>query len=102
MVTLDDHLIDLVLSTVAEIPSGKLSTYGDIADMCGYPNHARLVGRIMKGSGLYGDFPCHRVVNNQGALVPGWDEQRDLLADEGITFLASGHADLKRYRWRSV
>ena len=48
---------------------------------------------------MYGDFPCHRVVNHQGRVVPGWDEQVFLLKEEGVTFKDDCHVDLKKHFW---
>lgn len=47
----------------------------------------------------YGDYPCHRVVNHQGRLVPGWTEQKSLLSAEGVTFKPNGCVDLNAHRW---
>ena len=44
------------------IPEGKVSTYGQIALLCGKPKHARQVGYALS-RGLAGeDAPAHRVV----------------------------------------
>ncbi len=43
----------------------------------------------------YGDFPCHRVVNHQGRITPGWPEQVDLLKEECVTFKNEFCVDLK-------
>ena len=50
---------------------------------------------------LYGDFPCHRVVNHSGRLVPGWTEQKRLLSGEGVEFKDENHVDMKKYQWQS-
>ena len=89
----------LVLAAVAEIPIGKVASYGQIATIIGYPKHARHVGKACKHSGYYGDFPCHRVVNRQGRLVPEWPEQKALLIREGIQFLDNGNVDMKQFQW---
>lgn len=47
----------------------------------------------------YGDFPCHRVVNHQGRISPGWIEQKDLLISEGVTFKNELCVDLKKHQW---
>ena len=44
-------------------------------------------------------LPCHRVVNSQGRLVPGWTEQRALLESEGVRFRANGFVDMKKSQW---
>ena len=36
-----------VYEVVRQIPKGKVATYGLIARLIGYPNHARFVGRAM-------------------------------------------------------
>ena len=95
---LDDKFLDQIYSVVAEIPHGKVSTYGDIAKFSGCDNNSRLVAKAI--SGAYGiNIPCHRVVNSDGRLAPGWDEQRDLLINEGIEFKVNNNVDLKKYRW---
>jgi methylated-DNA-protein-cysteine methyltransferase related protein len=89
-----------VLSLVSEIPKGKVSTYGDIAKMLGYPTNSRLVGKVLSNASYYGHYPCHRVVNSVGSLVRGWDEQYDLLVSEGIVFNENKKVVLKLHRWK--
>ena len=101
MANLDEGFIDLVLSIVLEIPEGKVATYGLIASLAGYDGNARLVGKVLSNADLYGDFPCHRVVNSSGRLVPFWPEQKDLLIKENITFKNNGNVDLKKHLWNT-
>lgn len=96
---LDEDLLYLIYSIVEEIPEGKVATYGQLARLAGIPKKARLVGKALKYSSLYGDFPCHRVVNYNGRLVPGLDEQIVLLQSEGITFKDNLHVNLKKHLW---
>lgn len=96
---LDEKLIYEVLSAVAEIPYGKVATYGQIARLIGRERNARLVGRVLSEADLYGEYPCHRVVNHNGRLAPGWDEQHDLLVQEGVPFRDENHVDLKQCQW---
>ncbi len=96
---LDDDLIYEVLSAVSEIPSGKVATYGQIARLIGRDNYSRLVGRVLSMAQYYGDYPCHRVVNHQGRLAPGWAEQKQLLSAEGVTFKSNGFVNLKLHKW---
>ena len=96
---LDHDLIYQVLSVVDEIPAGRVATYGQIARLIGRERNARLVGRILRDSQLYGDYPCHRVVDHAGRLAPGWPEQADLLLVEGVPLKANGCVDLALYRW---
>lgn len=96
---LDERLIYEILSVVEEIPEGKVTTYGRIARMIGRDKNARLVGKVLRMSGAYGEYPCHRVVDHAGRLVPGWTKQRLLLEVEGVTMKDRCHVDLKRSLW---
>ena len=96
---LNEALIYEILSVVAEIPPGRVASYGQIAALIGREKNSRLVGRVLHGAEQYGDYPCHRVVNHAGRLVPGWTEQRALLEAEGVGFKPNGHVDMARFRW---
>jgi len=100
MAKLDEDFLYQVLEAIAEIPQGKVATYGQIATLIGKEKNARLVGKALQVSGLYTDgYPCHRVVNSAGRLAPGFDEQKGLLLAEGVLFKANGNVDLKKYQW---
>lgn len=87
-----------VYAIVNAIPSGKVLTYGQVARLAGWPNHARLVGHILHHVSN-SQVPCHRVVNCQGRPVPHWPKQVSLLHAEGITFKPNGYIDLSTYGW---
>ena len=100
MSILNQEIIQSVLDLVDAIPSGRVATYGQIARLIGRPKNARLVGKILSQSELYGSkHPCHRVVNATGRLAPGWEDQIHLLWAEGVNLKANGCVDLKRYQW---
>ena len=96
---MEERLIYEILSVVEEIPEGRVATYGQIAYLVGREKNARLVGRILSRAHFYGEYPCHRVVNSTGRLVPGWTEQGELLRQEGVILKDDAHVDLKKYRW---
>ena len=96
---LDEDLIYEILSVVEEIPEGRVATYGQIARLIGREKNSRLVGKVLSMAQYYGEYPCHRVVNHAGRLVPGWLEQGFLLEQEGVVLKDSGHVDLKTYQW---
>ena len=96
---LNERLIYEILSVVEEIPEGKVATYGQIASLIGREKNSRLVGKVMSMADFYGSYPCHRVVNSQGRLVPSWDSQRYYLEAEGVSFKANGCVDLKKCLW---
>lgn len=86
-----------VYQIVRQIPSGKVSTYGEIAALLGMPQCSRMVGRALKQVPENLSIPCHRVVNAAGRLVPGWEEQKNLLQEEGVSFKSNGCVDLKNH-----
>lgn len=96
---LDEALIYEILSVVGEIPEGCVATYGQIARLIGRDNNARLVGKVLSMAEFYGEYPCHRVVNHAGRLVPGWREQEELLRREDVPFKDNGYVDLKHCQW---
>lgn len=97
---LQEDLIFEILSVVEEIPEGRVATYGQIAKLIGREKNSRLVGKVLSMSQYYGNYPCHRVVNHAGRLVPGWTEQQFLLENEGVTLKNENHVDLKRFQWQ--
>lgn len=59
-----------VEAVVAQIPPGRVMTYGQLAALCGNARAARIVGGIAH----FGDpdLPWQRVVNKQGGLASGY------------------------------
>ena len=95
-----EDFFERVWELVAEIPCGRVATYGQLADMLGYPRHARLAGAAMRHApeGL----PSHRVIASDGSCAPCWPEQKMLLLREGVSFLPNGKANLAHYRWEGL
>ncbi len=96
---LDEDLLYEIYSVVEEIPKGSVATYGQVAKLIGMERNARLVGKALSLAEHYGKYPCHRVVNHSGRLVPGWTNQKNLLLKEGIIFKNNNNVDLKKYKW---
>lgn len=88
-----------VLNIVSQIPYGKVTTYGYIAALAGWPSHSRMVGRTLRYSPEAEKLPCHRVVNKEGRTAPGWSQQRPLLEKEGVRFKSNGHVDMQLHLW---
>lgn len=93
-----------VYKIVAQIPYGKVTTYGDIAEACGIRSSARTVGWALNGAKESG-LPCHRVVNRFGALTGKLhfgdpDIMEDLLRSEGVEFDDDGFVILKKFLWK--
>lgn len=96
---MDEGIVYEILSAVEEIPEGRVASYGQIARLIGREKNSRLVGKVLSRAELYGDYPCHRVVNHAGRLAPHFPEQRERLEREGVTFRSNGCVDRKKYRW---
>lgn len=96
---MNEDLVYQILAIVSEIPKGKVASYKQIAILSGHDKNARLVGRILSHASMFGHYPCHRVVNHAGRLVPGWHEQRRLLEEEGVKCKENGCVDMKKYQW---
>lgn len=59
-----------VEALVAQIPKGRVMTYGQIATLCGSPRAARVVGGIAHFGNP--DLPWQRVVMKDGGLARGF------------------------------
>ena len=94
-----------VRQVVAQIPSGRLATYGQIAELIGAYGCARQVGWALRRLALPSEVPWHRVVNAQGRISMSLSRegsdwiQRELLLAEGIPVDEEGRLPLARYRW---
>ncbi|MGH8503258.1 MAG: MGMT family protein [Gammaproteobacteria bacterium] len=94
-----------IYAVVRQIPAGKVSTYGDVAKLAGFPRQARLVGYALHALPPHSTVPWHRVVNAKGGISTGRgrngadSEQRIRLEDEGVEFGIDGRISLKRFRW---
>src|SRR3954468_18008784 len=82
----DPNFRQRVEMLVAQIPLGKVMTYGQLAALCGNARAARIVGGIAH----FGDpkLPWQRVVNKSGGLASGYPGGRGAHAEhlraEGI------------------
>ena len=56
-----------IWSIVAQIPAGRIATYGQLARLAGMPGYARRVGRAIAAAPA--GIPCHRVVGTNGSLT---------------------------------
>jgi len=70
----DSNFAARVFKLVAQIPKGKVMTYGQIAGMCGNARAARIVGGIAHFGPT--DLPWQRVVNKKGGLAAGYYDGR--------------------------
>lgn len=97
-----------VFAVVRQVPRGKVTTYGQVARLIGAPRAARYVGYALHANpepGVdLGCIPCHRVVFKDGRMATGFafggpDEQRKMLAAEGVAFDDEGRVLLEEHLW---
>lgn len=87
---------------MAQVPEGKVTTYGDLAALAGQPAASRVVGGIAH----FGNskLPWHRLVNRFGGLASGFhggrEVQAQLLLQEGISCTDFVVDDFKERRWQ--
>ena len=88
-----------VYEVVAQIPYGKVVSYGQIAAYLGNPRGARMVGWAMRV--CPDTLPWQRVVKADGSIAGGaWAElRRELLFKEDVEILPDGRVDMKLCRW---
>jgi methylated-DNA-protein-cysteine methyltransferase related protein len=94
-----------VYRLVAQIPAGKVTSYGQIARWLGHPSAARAVGYALHALPTGSDIPWQRVINAAGRISSRCDRhyeaiQRALLEAEGVRFDSYGNVDLRRFGWR--
>jgi len=93
-----------VVDIIKNIPRGKVATYGQIAELAGNRFASRQVVRVLNTSSRSEKLPWHRVVNSSGkiSLKPGhgYEEQKVLLVEEGVSFDKDDRIDFKTYLWK--
>ncbi|MFB6357276.1 MAG: MGMT family protein [bacterium] len=94
---------ETLYNKLKEIPEGKVSTYGQMAELVGSSGAARAVGSAMKKDPA-SDYPCWRVVGSDGSLhesaYGSADDQREILKNEGVTFKNEATVDLKESQYQ--
>lgn len=77
-----------VLREMIKIPYGEVRSYGEIAELAGYPRAARAVGSVCRHNRYPVVIPCHRVVgsNGIGGYAFGLEMKRELLRIEGVAY----------------
>ncbi|HET9626186.1 MAG TPA: MGMT family protein [Kofleriaceae bacterium] len=96
-----------IYAVVRRIPTGRVATYGQIAELAGLPGGARVAGAALKINRPENRVPWQRVVGkagkNRGRIAihdpVGAAIQRQLLSDEGVPIGDTGLIALDRYGW---
>ncbi len=92
----EEH-VERVLALVEQVPRGRVTTYGALADAIG-SRGPRAVGRVLSLHG--GPVPWWRVVRADGSLPPSHDDEaRAHYLDEGTPLRRGGRVDIVRAFW---
>lgn len=98
-------LSETIINLIAQVPEGKVATYGQIAALAGSPRSARQVSRLLHSCSQKYQLPWHRIINSQGKIsipedMPQHQEQVNRLLKEGVELGLNKRVDLKRHQWR--
>ena len=95
---------DVVYALVAQIPVGRVASYGQIARLEPIPRGARGVGWALAQLSEQQArlIPWWRVVSAQGYIIHpvAAELQQQLLREEGIEFGPDNKIDLQRFGWQ--
>ncbi len=93
-----------IRETVAAIPPGRVASYGQLAELAGWPRRARFVSRVLSQTPASTPLPWYRVIRSDGRIAfpkgsAAFRKQRDLLIAEGVSVLA-GRVNMKEFLWQ--
>ncbi len=97
---------ETVYEIVRQIPKGKVTTYGRIAELIGTRGSARMVGWAMnKAHNQLPKVPAHRVVNRLGVLTGKHHfanpmAMQKALEKEGIKIVKDQIVNFEKHLWQ--
>jgi alkylated DNA nucleotide flippase Atl1 len=95
-----EEIVERVLSVVEQVPAGRVTTYGAIAEVIG-GGGPRRVGNVMSAYG--GPVPWWRVVRSDGRPPPCHDGEADEHYDaEGTPRTPTGRIDMPKAFWSAA
>lgn len=100
------HFFESVYRVVRQIPYGRVTSYGAIANYLSTSGSARMVGWAMNAAPGK-DVPAHRVVNRNGVLTgkhhfQGTHLMQQLLESEGIAVANDQVVNFDKHFWDPV
>lgn len=98
------NYFDLVYQVVREVPRGRVTSYGAIANYLGLKSGARMVGYAMNAAHSMPDVPAQRVVNRQGLLTGKHHfetstRMQELLEEDGLSVKDDQVQDFEQVFW---
>ena len=103
----DVGFFEKVYQVARQIPYGRVTSYGAIANYLGMPKSARMVGWAMNASKNDNSVPAHRVVNQNGLLTgknhfEGTNLMAQLLESENIKIHNNKIINLNSVYWNPI
>ena len=100
----DDNFFEKVYQVAKQIPFGRVTSYGAIANYLGTPRSARMVGWALNKSSISKNVPAHRVVNRIGLLsgkfhFSGTNLMQQLLENENIAIENNKVQNFEKVFW---
>tara|TARA_B100001750_G_C15332010_1_gene507771 strand:- start:216 stop:515 length:300 start_codon:yes stop_codon:yes gene_type:complete len=92
-----------IYKKLLKVPSGYVTTYGELAKAINLKNGQRVVGRIMKNNPFPVIVPCHRVVKSDGTVggyAYGTERKKHMLVKEGLKINDNKISDFKKNLFR--
>lgn len=105
--TQSDSFFEKVYEVARQIPCGRVTSYGAIAQYLGAKKSARMVGWAMNASHKKEDIPAHRVVNRKGLLTgkhhfEGTNLMQQLLENEGVIIQQNQIINFEELFWDPI
>jgi len=103
-----ETFFDKVYEVARQIPAGRVTSYGAIAEYLGMKGSSRMVGYAMNACGTaYPPVPAHRVVNRNGLLTgkhhfPSPDLMQQMLESEGVKVEDDKVVEFKKLLWLPI
>ena len=93
-----------VWDVARQIPKGRVTSYGAIAQYLGAKSSARMVGWAMNAAHSIKDVPAHRVVNRNGMLsgkahFSPPEKMEQLLKKEGVKIKDNTVRNFDKFFW---
>ncbi len=100
------NFFEKVYEVAKQIPYGRVTSFGAIANYLGASKSARMVGYALNGSGGR-DVPAHRVVNRKGLLTgkfhfDGTNLMQQLLESEGVDVKDNQIQNFDKIFWEPI
>ena len=101
----DSELSEETYRLLRQVPRGRVTSYGALAEALGAKEASRLVGHYMATNPYAPEVPCHRVVHSDGRLgryssPRGAEQKAEMLEKEGVRVEKGRIVDFEKAMFR--